>query len=138
MEPPAVPLVGVYGASFTVQLHPSDLIVTGKAEDAAHVRAILAEKLLFSPALLTWDEEANAIERDMKRIWIAVHDRNREADTERLFVDLAPAQNEIALRRVGSAIPRTAAAGAIHAPQTDQRTSSTTKASRVVNSGALR
>jgi hypothetical protein len=41
-----------------VILHPSDIVVNGR-EAAAHARAIIAKRLVFTPAHLTWDKEAN-------------------------------------------------------------------------------
>jgi len=47
---------------FELILHPSDLVVRGKEADVVHVRALLAEHLVFSKAYLTWTKEANELE----------------------------------------------------------------------------
>jgi hypothetical protein len=66
------------GPKFKVQLHPSDLIVSGKENDSARVRAVIAERLLFSHALMTWNDEANKLERKMKSMWERAHDEKAE------------------------------------------------------------
>ncbi len=52
-----------------VLLHPSDIVISGRATDAARVRAILAEHLTYTRAYLTWDKEANEIEDELREIW---------------------------------------------------------------------
>ncbi|MGH7323146.1 MAG: hypothetical protein ACREJ9_00680 [Candidatus Rokuibacteriota bacterium] len=52
-----------------VLLHPSDIVISGRATDAARVRAILAEHLTYTRAYLTWDKEANEIEDERREIW---------------------------------------------------------------------
>jgi len=47
---------------FELVLHPSDLVIRGKEADVVHVRALLAEHLVFSKAYLTWTKEANELE----------------------------------------------------------------------------
>src|SRR5262249_9387948 len=75
-------------------LHPSDLIINGRAGAAARARAIIAARLVFTPAYLTWDKEANEIEDRLRAVWDArrtrpvhaLHDEVRaiEADMHRL------------------------------------------------------
>jgi hypothetical protein len=50
-------------------LHLSDLVLRGLERDVNRARALLAEQLAFSPAYLTWSEEANAIEDRLRSIW---------------------------------------------------------------------
>ena len=79
-----------------VVLHPSDLIISGRAGTAARARAILAEHLVFTPAHLTWDKEAQEIEDRLVAVWEArkqpvSHDlladiRAIESDLQRLEV----------------------------------------------------
>ncbi|HEY9788943.1 MAG TPA: hypothetical protein V6D22_01000 [Candidatus Obscuribacterales bacterium] len=57
---------------FEIMLHPSDLIISGKEQTVARVRAILARKLAFSHAYLTWTEDANKVEQRMRTIWMRV------------------------------------------------------------------
>jgi hypothetical protein len=52
-----------------VILHPSDLIINGRATAAAHARAIIAERLVFTPAYLTWDKQAHELEDRMRAVW---------------------------------------------------------------------
>jgi hypothetical protein len=52
-------------------LHPSDLVISGREDVAAHTRAVLAENVVFTPAYLTWDKEANELEDRMRAIWRA-------------------------------------------------------------------
>jgi hypothetical protein len=54
-----------------VVLHPSDLVISGREAIAAHARAIIAEHVVFTPAYLTWDKEANELEDRMRAIWSA-------------------------------------------------------------------
>jgi hypothetical protein len=50
-------------------LHLSDLVLRGRERDVNRARALLAEQLAFSPAYLTWSEEANGIEDRLRSIW---------------------------------------------------------------------
>jgi len=54
-----------------VILHPSDLIINGRATAAAHARSIVAERLVFTPAYLTWDKQAHEIEDRLRTVWKA-------------------------------------------------------------------
>jgi hypothetical protein len=54
-----------------VLTHPSDLVISGRELEAAHARAVLAERLTFTDAHLTWDKEANEIEDRLRAIWRA-------------------------------------------------------------------
>jgi len=51
-----------------IQMHPSDLIVSGKGKAFARARSVIAEKLSFSAAFLTWTKEANELECKIKAI----------------------------------------------------------------------
>ena len=57
------------GDAIEVVLHPSDLIINGRAGTAARARAIVAEKLVFTPANLTWDRQANELEDRLTAVW---------------------------------------------------------------------
>jgi hypothetical protein len=50
-------------------LHLSDLVLHGHETDVNRARALLAEQLAFSPAYLTWSEQANEIEDRLRSIW---------------------------------------------------------------------
>src|SRR5207253_7487327 len=66
-----------------VALHPSDLVISGREAIAARARAIIAEHVVFTPAYLTWDKEANELEDRLRAIWRARDARPRaELDAE--------------------------------------------------------
>lgn len=52
-----------------IMLHPSDLVVRGKERNVAHAQSIIAERLGFTKAYMTWDKEANDLEDLMSQIW---------------------------------------------------------------------
>lgn len=52
-----------------VTLHPSDLILAAREVDVAHVQAIIAEKLAFTNAYMTWSKEANQLEDRLNEVW---------------------------------------------------------------------
>ena len=54
-----------------VLLHPADLVISARKGTAARARAILAERLVFTPAHLTWTKEANEVEDRLVAIWKA-------------------------------------------------------------------
>ncbi|HEV8471994.1 MAG TPA: hypothetical protein VGR82_04385 [Methylomirabilota bacterium] len=54
-----------------VILHPSDLVISGRQGTAARARAIIARRLVFTPAYMTWDKEANEIEDRLIDLWQA-------------------------------------------------------------------
>jgi hypothetical protein len=54
-----------------VVLHPADLVISGRQAVAARARAIIAENVVFTPAYLTWDKDANELEDLMRAIWRA-------------------------------------------------------------------
>jgi len=62
-----------------VVLHPSDVVINGREAKAAHVRAILAKRLVFTPAHLTWDKEANQLEDRLLAVWRARQSRPSRA-----------------------------------------------------------
>jgi hypothetical protein len=55
-----------------ILLHPSDMVISARERDAARMRAIIAERLPFTRAYLTWDAEANEIEDSLRRTWDGV------------------------------------------------------------------
>jgi hypothetical protein len=91
-------------------LHLSDLVLRGRETDVNRARALLAEQLAFSPAYLTWSEEANAIEDRLRSIWQdfkdapdtnvdpAVIDRLEAVEGELRTVDLAYEEWEVLMR----------------------------------------
>jgi hypothetical protein len=54
-----------------VVLHPSDLVMSGREATASRARAIIAEHVVFTPAYLTWDKEANELEDRLRVVWRA-------------------------------------------------------------------
>lgn len=72
-------------------LHPSDLVISGSQYDVAHVRAIVAEQLAFSPSYLTWTKEANELEDRLGAVWDAL----KAKDTMRGQVDLTQQLQQI-------------------------------------------
>ena len=59
-----------------VIVHPSDLIINGRAAAAAHARSIIAERLVFTPAYLTWDRQAHELEDRLRAVWKARQTRD--------------------------------------------------------------
>ncbi len=64
-----VPLQRLVSAKVEVLLHPSDLVLSGREKDAAHARAVLAERLTVTHAYLTWTKEGNEVEDEIRRAW---------------------------------------------------------------------
>jgi hypothetical protein len=81
------------GKDFEVELHPSDLIVSGREKICAQVRAAIAEHLLFSHCLMTWNDEANKIEKHMKEMWARAHDDTTDMNT--LYRELEQVDREV-------------------------------------------
>lgn len=91
-------------------LHLSDLVLRGREADVNRARALLAEQLAFSPAYLTWSEEANAIEDRLRSIWqdfkdapdtnvdAAVIDRLEAVEGELRTADLSFEEWEVLMR----------------------------------------
>ena len=67
-------LTRLYTDKIEVLLHPSDMVISGREADAAQVRAMIAERLTFTRAHLTWSAEANEIEDNLRRIWESVQE----------------------------------------------------------------
>lgn len=65
-------LTELHSDRLEVLLHPSDLVINGKEQDAARANAIIAEQLAFSPAYMTWTKEANEIEDRLRKIWVTL------------------------------------------------------------------
>jgi hypothetical protein len=80
-----------------VLLHPSDLVVRGREEDVNHARAILAERLVFTDAYLTWTKEANELEDRLHDLWREVTRAEGDLAVGRL-VDHLAAFNRDALK----------------------------------------
>ncbi|HZV01090.1 MAG TPA: hypothetical protein VFF73_30530 [Planctomycetota bacterium] len=62
-------LTTLRGESLEVILHPSDLLVRGPQATVAHLQAILAERLTFTKAYLTYEKEAHELEDRLREIW---------------------------------------------------------------------
>ena len=79
-----VPLQRLVGEKMQVLLHPSDLVVSGREADAAHARAVLAERLTVTHAYLTWTKEANEVEDQIRLVWDDIAAHHAEAAARRL------------------------------------------------------
>lgn len=66
-------LTRLYTEKIDVLLHPSDMVISGRETDAARTRAIIAERLTFTRAHLTWNAEANEVEDSLRRIAESIH-----------------------------------------------------------------
>jgi len=77
-----VPLQRLVAEKIEVLLHPSDLVLSGRAPDAAHARSVLAERLTVTHAYMTWTKEANELEDTLRRAWadLAAHHATDAAD----------------------------------------------------------
>ena len=77
-----VTLVRLVGDKSQILLHPSDLVLSGREPDAAHARAVLAERLTVTRAYLTWTKESNEVEDEVRRTWadLAAHRGTEAAD----------------------------------------------------------
>ena len=64
-------ITALRSADLEVVMHPSDLVISGREATAARARAIIAEHVVFTPAYLTWDKEANELEDRMRALWDA-------------------------------------------------------------------
>lgn len=53
---------------FEVVLHPSDLVLSGEEGEVVHARSLLAERLAFGRAHLTWTKDAQALEDHMRSL----------------------------------------------------------------------
>lgn len=65
-------LTRLYTDKIDVLLHPSDMVISGREKDASQVRAMIAERLTFTRAHLTWSAEANEIEDSLHRVWESI------------------------------------------------------------------
>jgi hypothetical protein len=65
-------LTRLYATNVEVLLHPSDMVISGRAPAASRARAIIAEQLTFTTAYFTWDKEAQDLEDAFRRIWEGV------------------------------------------------------------------
>ncbi|HET7340823.1 MAG TPA: hypothetical protein VFL90_05125 [Methylomirabilota bacterium] len=72
-------LTTLRGEGTEVLLHPADLVISGRAVQAARVRAVLAERLTVTRACLTWDKQANEIEDRIRAIWSDIAAGHHEA-----------------------------------------------------------
>lgn len=70
------------GRSLEVTLHPSDLVISGKEHEVARARAVISERMAFSPAHFTSDKEANALEDRLAEIWSQIQTHGTANDLE--------------------------------------------------------
>ena len=82
-------------------LHPSDLVISGSKYDVAHVRAIVAEQLAFSPSYLTWTKEANEMEDRLGEIWDAVKDKDGVRGQAELTQQLQQIERDLRSAKIG-------------------------------------
>ena len=64
-----VPLQRLVSERVEILLHPSDMVISGRETDAAHARAVLAERLTVTHAYLTWTKEATEVEDAIRSAW---------------------------------------------------------------------
>ena len=62
-------LTTLRGVDLEVTLHPSDLLIRGKAAKVYGARVMVAQQLAFSNVYLTWDKEAQAFEKRLRALW---------------------------------------------------------------------
>jgi hypothetical protein len=62
-------LTTLRATNLEAMLHPADLVLQGKKGDVVRARALLAERLAFSRAHLTWSKEGNQLEDRMRAVW---------------------------------------------------------------------
>jgi hypothetical protein len=55
--------------SLEVLLHPADLVISGPEQEVDAARALLAERMMFTSANLTWTKEANELEDRLIALW---------------------------------------------------------------------
>jgi hypothetical protein len=79
-----VPLQRLVNPRLQVLLHPSDLVISGREADAAHARAVLAERLTVTHAYLTWTKEGNEVEDEIRRAWDDVGAHRPDAAADRV------------------------------------------------------
>jgi hypothetical protein len=72
-------LTTLRGDALEVMLHPSDLVIQGRAPDTLRARATLAERLAFSRAHLTWTKQAMELEGRIRAVWRDVRARRVDA-----------------------------------------------------------
>ncbi len=68
-----------------ILLHPADLVITGQQRQVDSTRALLAERLMFLDANLTWTKSANEIEDRLVALW-----RSIDAAGPEFTVTIAP------------------------------------------------
>jgi hypothetical protein len=65
------------GPALQITLHPSDVLVRGAEKRAAFTHGLVSEAFASGPGLQTFDEDAQALERRIQRIWAMHGDRAR-------------------------------------------------------------
>lgn len=78
-----------------VLVHPSDLVISGRAQDVARARAILSEHLTFTKAYMTWEKEANEFEDRLRDIWVEAQRRPSRSSTIQLFRRLRECKEDL-------------------------------------------
>jgi hypothetical protein len=78
------------GTALQITLHPSDILVRGAEKKAAWTHGLIAEAFANGPGLQTFDDEAQALERRVQRIWTLHEERAGEGGVASSLVrDLA-------------------------------------------------
>jgi hypothetical protein len=77
-------LTTLRAADLEAMLHPADLVLQGTAADVVRARALLAERLAFSRAHLTWTKEGNGLEDRIRAVWFDVQAGARDGAPGRL------------------------------------------------------
>jgi hypothetical protein len=77
-------LTTLRATNLEAMLHPADLVLQGQEGDVVRARALLAERLAFSRAHLTWSKEGNQLEDRIRAVWRDVQAGSGEGAMGRL------------------------------------------------------
>jgi len=89
-----------------ILLHPSDLVVAGRPERTAPAAAVLLERLLYTRAHLTWDEESQRLEERLHAILKDALEHRAPAGAAHA-AEVASGSSDRRLRNVESDLRRT-------------------------------
>jgi hypothetical protein len=80
---------------FEVMVHPADMVISGKEQAATRVRVVIADRLVFSEANLTWTKEATDIEDQLTALWKDMRARGAEFTTTQAPARLVAIQERV-------------------------------------------
>jgi hypothetical protein len=67
-------LAVLHASDAEILVHPADLVIGAAAHSAGRLRAVLALKLTYTRAHLTYSQEAHEIEDELRTLWAAADD----------------------------------------------------------------